>query len=77
MTLEPVPACPSRFEVLSGGGKAMNVGKAKVKNQADEGRKATFKDVAGADEEKEELEEIVAFLKNQQVLPQTQHRALA
>ena len=47
------------------GGGAMNVGKAKVKDQADQGRKATFKDVAGADEEKEELAEIVEFLKNQ------------
>ena len=50
----------------SGGGKAMNVGRAKVKDQADQGRKATFADVAGADEEKEELAEIVEFLKNQQ-----------
>ena len=49
-----------------GGGKAMNVGRAKVKDQADQGRKATFADVAGADEEKEELAEIVEFLKNQQ-----------
>ncbi len=48
-----------------GGGKgAMNVGKAKVKNQADSKTKTTFQDVAGADEEKEELEEIVQFLKN-------------
>ena len=48
-----------------GGGKgAMNVGKAKVKNQADSKNKATFADVAGADEEKEELQEIVEFLKN-------------
>ena len=49
-----------------GGGKAMNVGRAKVKDQADQGRKATFADVAGAGEEKEELAEIVEFLKNQQ-----------
>ena len=49
-----------------GGGKTMNVGRAKVKDQADQGRKATFADVAGADEEKEELAEIVEFLKNQQ-----------
>ena len=49
----------------SGGGGAMSVGKAKVKDQADQGRKATFADVAGADEEKEELAEIVEFLKNQ------------
>ncbi len=48
-----------------GAGKgALNVGKAKVKNQADNKSKTTFKDVAGADEEKEELEEIVEFLKN-------------
>lgn len=46
------------------GGKEMNFGKAKFKNNDDEKKKTTFEDVAGADEEKEELEEIVEFLKN-------------
>jgi len=45
------------------GGKEMNFGKAKIKNTNDEKRKTTFEDVAGADEEKEDLEEIVEFLK--------------
>ena len=46
------------------GGNIMNVGRAKVKDQNDDKRKTTFADVAGADEEKAELEEIVQFLKN-------------
>lgn len=45
-------------------GKQMNFGRAKVKRLEDEKRKTTFADVAGADEEKEELAEIVEFLKN-------------
>ena len=45
------------------GGKEMNFGKAKIKNTNDEKRKTTFDDVAGADEEKEELAEVVEFLK--------------
>ncbi len=45
-----------------GGGKMNNFGKANVKNNAS--KKNTFNDVAGADEEKEELAEIVDFLKN-------------
>ncbi len=45
------------------GGKAMGFGKARVKQPVDEKRKTTFADVAGADEEKEELREIVDFLK--------------
>ncbi len=46
-----------------GGGKYTSFGKANLKSSAS-ARKATFKDVAGADEEKQELEEIVDFLKN-------------
>ena len=45
-------------------GKQFGFGKAKIKNLSDEKRKTTFADVAGADEEKEELKEIVEFLKN-------------
>ncbi len=49
---------------LGEGGRSMTFGKAKIKNINDEKRKTTFEDVAGADEEKEELAELVEFLKN-------------
>ncbi len=49
---------------IGDGSKQMNFGKAKIKQMSDEKRKTTFADVAGADEEKEELREIVEFLKN-------------
>ena len=44
--------------------RTLSFGKARVKQVKDEKRKTTFEDVAGADEEKEELAEIVEFLKN-------------
>ena len=49
---------------MGGDGKTMGFGKAKIKSISDEKRKTTFADVAGADEEKEELREIVEFLKD-------------
>ena len=52
------------FRKMGAGGGQANFGKAKIKELQDEKRKTTFADVAGADEEKEELEEIVEFLKN-------------
>ncbi|MBO5274300.1 MAG: ATP-dependent zinc metalloprotease FtsH [Clostridia bacterium] len=48
-----------------GGGKMMNnFGKARAKMGSDEKKKVYFKDVAGADEEKEELKEVVDFLRD-------------
>ncbi len=46
-----------------GGGKMMNFGKSRAKMASPNAKKVTFKDVAGLAEEKEELEEIVDFLK--------------
>ena len=53
-----------RMSSMGGGDKIMGFGKAKIKRASDDGRKTTFADVAGADEEKEELSEIVEFLKD-------------
>jgi cell division protease FtsH len=47
-----------------GGGKAMSFGKSRAKLLSENTHKVTFADVAGIDEAKEELEEIIAFLKD-------------
>ncbi|MFR4251789.1 MAG: ATP-dependent zinc metalloprotease FtsH [Christensenellales bacterium] len=47
-----------------GGNKVMNFGRSRAKVNLDGKNKKTFEDVAGAEEEKEELQEIVEFLKN-------------
>ncbi|MFZ5480338.1 MAG: ATP-dependent zinc metalloprotease FtsH [Myxococcota bacterium] len=47
-----------------GSGKAMSFGKSRAKLLSESGKRITFADVAGADEAKEELEEIIQFLKD-------------
>jgi cell division protease FtsH len=53
-------------QVQSGGNKALSFGKSRAKLSSSTQKKATFKDVAGVDEPKEELEEVIEFLREPQ-----------
>ena len=53
-------------QVQSGGNKALSFGKSKAKLSSSAQKKVTFRDVAGADEAKDELQEIIEFLKEPQ-----------
>lgn len=51
-------------QMQAGGGKAMSFGKSRARLVSDSARKVTFEDVAGIEEAKEELEEIIEFLRD-------------
>jgi len=51
-------------QMQAGGGKAMSFGKSRARLQSDQSTKVTFEDVAGIDEAKEELGEIIEFLRD-------------
>ena len=51
-------------QMQAGGGKALSFGKSKARLQSEQSAKVTFEDVAGIDEAKEELGEIIDFLKD-------------
>jgi cell division protease FtsH len=51
-------------QIQSGGGKAMSFGKSRARLISEKSNKVTFRDVAGVDEAKEELSEIIDFLKD-------------
>lgn len=57
-------------QMQSGGGKAMGFGKSRARMLTEKHGRVTFNDVAGIDEAKEELQEIVEFLKNPQKFQQ-------
>ncbi len=53
-------------QMQSGGSKALSFGKSRAKLTSSQGKKVTFKDVAGVEEAKEELQEIIEFLREPQ-----------